>query len=419
MFALVDCNNFYVSCERVFRPDLEGKPVVVLSNNDGCVISRSNEAKALGIKMGVAAFEIKSLVQKYDVNVFSSNYALYGDLSHRVMQVVGEFVPNFEVYSIDEIFLDFKGFNLFDLKTYCQTIQQTIQQNVKIPVCIGVAPTKSLAKVANKIAKKFPNQTQGIHFIEQREKRLKALKWLAVEDIWGVGKKHAKRLNAIGVKTAWDFVSLNPTWVKNNMSVVGLRLQQELSGTSVLDFETLAPKKNIATTRSFEKMYTEVSELSERVSTFAIACAEKLRKQKSCCNALMVFIRTNGFRQDLAQYSQNVIIKLPYPTNSSIDLSTHAVMGLKKIYKKGFFYKKAGVMLMDFIPENQKQLSFFDNASTKHESLMKAVDAINKNIGKHQLKFACQDLQRTWKMKQEKLSPRYTTNFNELLVIKV
>lgn len=419
MFALADCNNFYVSCERVFRPDLEGKPVVVLSNNDGCVISRSNEAKALGIKMGIPAFEIKSLVATHNVNVFSSNYALYGDLSNRVMQTVSEFVPNYEVYSIDEIFLDFKGFELFDLKTYCLDIKQTIKQNVKIPVCIGVAQTKSLAKVANKIAKKFPNETNGVHIIDSEEKRIKALKWLPVEDIWGVGRKHAKRLNLIGVKTALDFININPAWVKNNMSIVGLRLQEDLKGIPVIDFETIAPKKNIATTRSFERMYTELSELTERVSTFAISCAEKLRKQKSCCNAMMVFIHTNGFRHDLAQYSQSIHIKLPFPTSSSIELSHHAIMGLKKIYKKGYQYKKAGVIIMDFIPEDQKQLSFFYNGNAKHEPLMKAVDAINKNLGTTKLKFACQDLKRTWKMKQEKLSPRYTTNVNELFCIKV
>ncbi len=419
MYALADCNNFYVSCERIFRPDLEGKAVVVLSNNDGCVISRSNEAKALGIKMGVPAFEIKHLVEQNKVTMFSSNFALYGDISNRVMNNLSEFVPEYEVYSVDEIFLDLHGFKLFDLKIYCQEIKQTIKQRTKIPICIGVAPTKSLAKVANKIAKKFQTELNGVHLIDSEEKRMKALKWLPVEDVWGIGRMHAKRLNSIGVKSALDFVNLNSIWIKKNMSIVGLRLQEDLKGNPVLELDTIAPKKNIATTRSFEKMYTELQDLTERVCTFAIVCAEKLRKQKSCSNSIMVFIHTNGFRKDLPQYSQNIVVKLPYATNSSIDLSHYATLGLNKIFKKGFQYKKAGVIIMDFVPQENTQLNFFEQANEKHTKLMTAIDKINSKIGTQKLKFGSQDLNRVWKMKQDKLSPRYTTNINELFCVNV
>lgn len=419
MFALIDCNNFYASCERVFRPDLIGKPVVVLSNNDGCVIARSNEAKAVGVPMGAPAFEHEELFKKHNVHVFSANFPLYGDMSHRVMSILSEYTPEIEIYSIDEAFLKLQGFEKFNLQTYGQEIQRRVIKWTGISVSVGIAPTKALAKVANRVAKKFPGKTNSVYIIDSEEKRIKALKWLKVEDVWGIGRQHAKRLNAIKVKTAFDFTQLNDSWVKKNLSIVGLRLKHNLQGIQTIDLEIPQPKKNIATTRSFEKNYSGIEQLNERVTTFAVSCAEKLRKQKSCCNSMMVFIHTNGHRHDLPQYSRNIVVKLPFPTNSSIELAKFAKQALGKIFRKGFHYKKAGVIVMDFSPENQKQLKIFENSNAKHVPLMQAIDKINASFGQQKIKLASQDLKKVWKMKQEKLSPRYTTKLNEIITIYV
>jgi DNA polymerase V len=298
MFALIDCNNFYVSCERVFNPKLNNKPVVVLSNNDGCAISRSNEAKALGIPMGAPAFKYEKVFRKNNVQVFSSNFPLYGDMSSRVMSILSKFTPNIEIYSIDEAFLKFDGFENYDLQFYCEEIKKTVLKWTGIPVSIGVAPTKALAKVANRVSKKFPNQTKGVYLINSEEKRIKGLKWLKIEDVWGIGFKHTERLKNIKINTAYDFINLEDNWVRKNMSVVGLRLKKELEGKSVLDLEEVrSPKKAIATTRSFEGTITDYEKIKERISTFAICCAEKLRVQNSNCNSIYVFVRSNKFQK--------------------------------------------------------------------------------------------------------------------------
>lgn len=417
MFALIDCNNFYASCERVFRPDLNGKAVVILSNNDGCIIARSNEAKALGIPMGAPAFKWKEVLEKNKVHVYSSNYALYGDLSSRVMNILARFSPDIEIYSIDEAFLQFTGFEHFDLLNYGNQIRTTVVKSTGIPISVGFAPTKVLAKVANRIAKKFPEKTNGVYCIDSEEKRIKALKWLAVEDIWGIGPSYSKRLKLHKINTAYDFVNAPNEWVRKEFSVVGLRLKRELEGKSSLSLEHSSSKKAIATTRSFEKMYTQFEELRERVSTFAVSCSEKLRRQKSHCSMLMVFVHTNSHRKEQAQYSRNIMVKAVYPTNSSIDLVRLATAGLKKIYKEGYHYKKAGVIVMGLTPEHTKQFTLFNEDHPKHPVLMQTIDRLNQKIGKQKVKLACQDLGRTWKMNQEKLSPRYTTNLSEILAI--
>ncbi len=417
MYALVDGNNFYASCERVFRPELNGKPIVVLSNNDGCVIARSNEAKALGIPMGAPAFEYSKCFTLNNVHVFSANFAFYGDMSHRVMSLLNDFTPELEIYSIDEAFLKFEGFTYFNLEKHCTELKHFVGQCTGIPLSVGIAPTKALAKVANKICKKFPIQTKGVYMMDTEAKCMKALKWLKVEDIWGIGRQHAKRLQQIGALTAYDFINLPDAWVRKNMSVVGLRLKLDLRGIPTLDLEEIEPKKNIATTRSFETMYSELSDLRERISTFAFSCAEKLRKQKACCNTLMVFIRTNNFRQDMPQYNNSSVIHLPFPSNSGIELSHFANLALNKIYRKGYAYKKAGVMIMDFMPQDQVQLNVFENSNVKHEPLMKAIDKLNKVYGMQKIRLASQDLKRVWKMKQEKLSPKYTTSLKDIITI--
>lgn len=418
MFVLIDCNNFYVSCERVFRPDLNNRPVVVLSNNDGCIIARSDEAKELGLPMGAPLYQYQKLLKKNNVEVFSSNFVLYGDMSSRVMSVIAEHVPEIEIYSIDEAFLDFRGFGYIDLQKYCREMRYNVLRSTGIPVSIGIAPTKALAKVANKIAKKFREKTQNVYMIDSEEKRTKALKWLPIGDVWGIGRQHVKRLERWGIKNAYQFVQCNDDWVLDHMTVVGARLQKELQGEPVLELEPPKDKKTIATTRSFEKNYSEYEEVKERVITFAVICAEKLRKQGSCCQSLMVFIHTNGHRKDLPQYSKNIIVNLPFPSNSSIEIANFAEQGLKQIFRSGYRYKKAGVIVMDLVSENARQLSLFENPNPKHRELMKAMDTINQKAGYSIVKFASQNTQVTWKMSQKYLSPKYTTRLSDIIEVK-
>lgn len=419
MFALIDCNNFYASCERVFRPDLNGKPIVVLSNNDGCVIARSNEAKAVGIPMGAPAFKYEALLKKHNVQVFSANFTLYGDMSNRVMTILSDYSPDIEIYSIDEAFLKLNGFDIFNLQTYGEAIRYKVTKWTGIPISVGIAPTKSLAKVANRIAKKYPTETKGTYVIDNEEKRIKALKWLKIEDVWGIGRQHSKRLNAVGVKTAFDFTQLEDEYVKKQMTIVGLRLKHDLQGLSTLDLEESQIKKTIATTRSFENNYTEFEQLAERVTTFASSCAEKLRRQNSCCNSLVVFIQSNRNRKDLPQYSQNIVMKLPFATNSSIELAKFATQALRLIFKPGYAYKKAGVIVQDLTQADRLQQTLFDNRNERHIPLMQAVDKLNALFGQQKIRLASQDIKRVWKMKQQKLSPCYTTNLNDIITINV
>ena len=417
MFALVDCNNFYASCERLFQPSLKGKPIVVLSNNDGCVIARSNEVKKY-VPMGAVAYKYKTIFKQNNVQVFSSNFALYGDLSNRVMNNLRMFTPDIEIYSIDEAFLKFEGFEAYNLQQYGVTIKDTVNKNVGIPVSIGFAPTKALCKVANRIAKKFPVKTNGSYVIDTEEKRIKALKWLAIDDVWGIGRKIATKLKAIGVHTAFEFTQLHDGYVRRHFSVVGLRLKHELEGKPRLDIEEVASKKSIATTRSFKKDITDINELRERISTYAVLCAEKLRAQKSDCNLITVFILTNRFDKSKPQYYKSITITLPYASSSSITLSKYATQALLAIYKKGYHFKKGGVIINGLTSQNSKQVNLFANENPKHLNLMKAIDTINSNLGVSKIKLGSQDLGRTWKMRQERLSKRYTTNWNELLEVE-
>jgi len=419
MFALVDCNNFYASCERVFRPDLNGRPVVVLSNNDGCVIARSNEAKALGIPMGAPAFKYRAIFEKHGVHVFSSNYALYGDMSGRVMRLLAGFTPDVEIYSIDEAFLKLNPLRKDEYPALGRAIRRRVTRATGIPVSVGLAPTKALAKVANKIAKKFSDRTGSVYVIDSEAKRLKALQWLKVEDVWGIGRNHARRLRERGAYTAYDFTRLPDAWVRTTMTVTGLRLKRDLQGVPTLMLEEMKPKQNIATTRSFDSDYTDYAQLHERVATFAASCAEKLRRQKSHCNALMVFIHTNGHRKEQPQYSRNTLVKLPYPTHSSMELVRFATIGLRRIFREGYRYKKAGVIAMDITPVSATQTGLFENSDPRHEKLMNAVDRILKEFGPEKIKVGSQDPQRTWKMRQERLSPRYTTRLSDILEINV
>ena len=419
MYALVDCNNFYASCERVFKPSLNGKPIVVLSNNDGCVIARSQEAKDLGIPMAAAAYKFKKLFEDKEVSVFSSNYALYGDLSQRVMAILSGFASEMEIYSIDEAFLDLHGYDYVNLEDYVREIKAKVEKWTGIPVCIGLGPTKSLAKLANRIAKKYSDRTHGVYLIDSDEKREKALKWVAVEDIWGIGRQHGKKLRAYDVKTGYDFIQRADHWVRKEFSVVGLRLKHDLMGIPSIQMEQWQTKKSISTTRTFERTTSDYEEIRERVATFTVSCAEKLRKQGSSCSALMVFIQTSKHQKHLPQYQNSLAIHVPYATNSSIDLVKFATQALKKIYREGYAYKKAGVVVLDLVDESQKQLSLFSDENPKHTLLHKVMDALNNRYKDSTVKLACQDPKRTWKMKQEKLSPSFTTKFSDILKIKL
>ena len=419
MFALIDCNNFYASCERVFQPQWEGKPIVILSNNDGCVIARSNEAKALGIPMGAPAFQYQAQFKRQGIKVFSSNYPLYGDMSSRVMSILEQYTPNVEIYSIDEAFLQFKGFELFDLREEGKKMRKQIRQWTGIPVSVGMAPSKALAKIANKIAKKFAVKTEGVYCIDNEEKRIKALKWTAIGDVWGIGRQHRQRLEAMGIENAWQFTMLPDDWIRKHMSVLGLRLKKDLQGLPSIQLEeNPPPKKGIAITRSFEGTLTSFTDLEERISTFATSCAEKMRKQQSSCNALLVFVRSDPHKKGEAPYRNSCVLSLPYATDSSIILSKYAVLGLRKIFKDGVSYKKAGVMIMGLVPTQKRQLSLFENKNTKHVALMQRLDQIHKRFGPNQIKLANQDLNRTWKMKQEHLSNRFTTELTEVITVR-
>jgi len=419
MFALIDCNNFYVSCERVFDPALNGKPVVVLSNNDGCAISRSNEAKKLGIPMGAPAFKYEKVFKQHNVKIFSSNFPLYGDMSSRVMNILSSYTPNIEIYSIDEAFLEFKGFREYDLEVYCKEIQKKVLKWTGIPISIGIAPTKALAKVASRISKKFPKKTNGVYMIKSEQNRIKALKWLEIKNVWGIGFRHAKRLRSFKINNTYDFVSLPDDWVRKQMSVVGLRLKKELEGESVLCLEeNRSPKKAIATTRSFEGTITDFEKIKERVSTFAVCCAEKLRLQQSTCNAVYVFVRSNKFQKNKPQYRNGIMMTIPFATNSNMVISKYATEGLKKIFRSGFNYKKSGVIVMAINSIKNYQTNLFENENPKHRKLMKTIDYIQKKDGQSKIKLASQDLKKRWKMKQERLSNLYTTKINDIIELK-
>lgn len=410
----MDCNNFYASCERVFNPALNGKPVIVLSNNDGCVIARSNEAKALGIKMGVPVYQIKDEIQKYGIAVFSSNYTLYGDMSSRVMSILSSLAPKIEIYSIDEAFINLDGIN--DLQALGEKIVSQVVRGTGIPVSLGIAPTKTLAKIANKFAKKYPAYNR-LCIIDTEEKRIKALQLFEIGDVWGIGRRQAAKLEKQGVRTAYDFTELPGSWVRKNMTVVGERTWKELRGLSCINMEAAPPaKKQICTSRSFGKMVEDIGTMSEAIATHASTCAKKLRQQKSYAMSLMVFIHTNNFREDLPQYWKNTIIRLPVPTNDTLEIVHYTLEGLKSIFMPGYQYKKAGVIITEIV--TSAQLGLFDTVNReKREKLMQAIDKVNGEH-RHLVKLAVQGNGRDWKLKQEQLSKRYTTDINEVLTIK-
>ncbi|GAB3199596.1 DNA polymerase V [Pontibacter aydingkolensis] len=420
MIALVDCNNFYASCERVFNPAIRNKPVVVLSNNDGCVIARSAESKALGIKMGEPYFMLKEQVKQHGIEVFSSNYTLYGDMSNRVMKTLAEFTPNLEVYSIDESFLDLGHFYSKDLQQYAWEIKNTVFDWTGIPVGIGVAKTKTLAKIANRLAKKS-NKANGVLVLQEPEHVKAALERTEVDDIWGIGRQHARFLRNNNITTAYDLTLQNDSWVKKHLTIVGLRLVKELRGEPCLELEEVSsPKKNICTSRSFGSPVKNLCSLEEATALYASKCAYKLRQQGSCASAITVFITTNTFA-NTKQYYNSRTIQVPTPVNSDLHLIQYASIALKSIYVEGYIYKKCGVIVSDLAPENTMQLSLFDGADTgKHRDLMKTLDNLNGKYGKSMVKSAAQGKKdASWLLKSEQLSPCYTTKLNDVIVARL
>jgi DNA polymerase V len=419
--ALVDCNNFYVSCERVFNPKLEGVPVVVLSNNDGVAVSRSNEVKALGIKMAEPWFKMEKLARQHGIIALSSNYTLYGDMSARVMSILSTFSPKQEIYSIDECFLDLGGFDPQTLMGYGQTIRQRVKRNVGIPVCVGIANTKTLAKLANHCAKKgFAGRTGVCDFGRGTEAQLcKLFSRIPVGDVWGVGRKTAGKLLTMGIETVEDLRTVNPEQIRSQFSIVLWRTQQELNNVACIELEDAGtPRQQIMVSRSFGATVTELEDLAESIAEFTTRAAEKLRQDGSVATSICAFIYTNPHREDEPQYLQSKIVPLSQPSDDTIKLVNAALAGLKSIYRSGFHYKKTGVLLMGLQPKGSIQPTLFDDpvAQARSDSLMNVMDAINHKMGHGSIGIAASGIHQRWAMRRESKSPNYTTNWDELPV---
>ncbi len=420
IFALVDCNSFYVSCERVFNPKLREIPVVVLSNNDGCVVSRSNEAKKLGIKVGTPYFECEALFKKHGGYSFSSNYTLYGDMSNRVMEILSTFSPEMEIYSIDEAFLSFTNFAFTDLLSYGKNIKETVQSWTGIPVSVGIGSTKTLAKLANKVAKKHP-ENNGVFITGNNKANDSVLENFDVADIWGIGQQYAKLLNNYGIKNAKQFRDSNDKWVQKKMTITGARTLMELRGISCINLEEVSqPKKTIISSKSFGQSIETLDGLKEAVATYVSTAAYKLRSQHSLTRGLSVFIMTNRFK-DEPQYYNSIFIKIAMPTCYTPKLIEYAHKGLERIYRSGFKYKKAGIILSDIINEDHLQFDLFINPerNVKQNDLMKVIDNVQGRFGKQSIFIGAEGINQEWSMRRGKLSQRFTTQWNEILNIQV
>ena len=416
--ALIDCNNFYASCERIFNPRLIGKPIVVLSNNDGCIITRSAEAKELGIKMGEPYFKAKKIIDRNNVRVFSSNYSLYGDISQRVMETLARFASDVEIYSIDEAFLGLNGFENYELKTYCEHIRRTIKQWVGIPVSIGVSSTKTLSKIANNLAKKN-KEYGGVCILKSWFDINEALKLTPIEDVWGIGRRLSVFLKKYKINTAYDFTQLDKGWIRKNMGVVGEKTFLELCGVSCIQMELIpSDKKSCCVSRSFSKPIERIEDLEESVSSYGTRVTEKIREEGLVTDSISVFVLTNYFNKKEKQYSNSIKLQLPYPTNNSIKIVKRALEGIRKIYRKGYRYKKAGVILYGLSKAKQTRgLLDYDRESS--ESIMNTMDRINERYGNSTIRLASEGIEKSWRMRRESVSPCYTTRFDDLVEVKL
>ncbi|HPN30984.1 MAG TPA: Y-family DNA polymerase [bacterium] len=423
-FALIDCNNFYASCERAFDPSLKNKPVVILSNNDGCIVSRSDEAKKIGIPMGAPLFKFGDLIMRHKVAVLSSNYSLYADMSNRVMSVITESVPDYEIYSIDECFLDLTDFPKNKIAGYMAELKKKVYKCVGVPVSVGIGSTKTLAKFANSRAKKnaIYSGVFDIDSISDDEKN-ELLKNAPVSDIWGIGLKLSAALEKRGISNAFQLKTADRRLIKKILHIQGLRTVLELNGESCISLEdNIAPKKNIVSSRSFGKPVTEYGELKQAVICYAETAAEKMRAQNSAASAVGVFITTNRFAEPDKKYYNSSIINLESPTAYSPDLIKTALINLERIFKKGFIYKKAGVYLLDLTDDSCLQQNLFNENSfysDKKRKLMGIIDFINNKSGGNHLKISAAGTNRLWEMKREKKSKAYTTKWNELPIVKL
>ena len=416
--ALIDCNNFYASCERIFNPRLIGKPIVVLSNNDGCIITRSAEAKELGIKMGEPYFKAKKIIDKNNVKVFSSNYSLYGDISQRVMETLARFASDVEIYSIDEAFLGLNGFENYELSKYCQYIRRTIKQWVGIPVSIGVSTTKTLSKIANNLAKKN-KEYDGVCILKSWFDINEALKLTPIEDVWGIGRRLSVFLKKYKINTAYDFTQLDKGWIRKNMGVVGEKTFLELCGVSCIELELIpSDKKSCCVSRSFSKPVEKIDDLEESVSSYGTRVAEKIREEGLVAESMSIFVLTNYFNRKEKQYSNSIKLQLPYPTNNSIKIVKRALEGIKKIYRQGYRYKKAGVILYGLTKAKQTRgLLDYDRESS--DSIMNTLDRINERYGSSTIRLASEGVDKSWSMRRESVSPCYTTRFDDLVEAKL
>ena len=415
--ALIDCNNFYASCERIFNPKLIGKPIVVLSNNDGCIIARSKEAKKLGIKMGEPYFKAKNIIEKNKVEVFSSNYSLYGDISQRVMETLSSFSSEVEIYSIDEAFLGLNGFENYELKTYCNHIRQTINKWVGIPVSIGVGPTKTLSKIANNLAKKNSNY-KGVCILENKIEIKKALNETSIEDVWGIGRRLSIFLKKYNIDTAHHFSEMDRGWIRKNMGVVGEKTYLELNGVSCLDLDLVpSDKQSCCVSRSFSRPIEKLFDLEESISTYGSRVSEKIREEGLVAESMSIFVLTNHFNRREKQYSNSIKLHLPFPTNNSIKIVKRSLEGIRKIYRPGYKYKKAGIILYGLSRQNvTKGLLDYDREAS--DSIMQTIDKINNRYGGETIKIASEGIKKIWRMKRENVSPCYTTRFDELVEVK-
>lgn len=431
MYGIIDCDNCYVSCERVFRPDLEGKPVVVLSNNDGCVVARSNEAKALGIKAGTPYFQLGQMFPNEKIAVFSSNYELYGELTGRIVDIIKEEAPAYFRYSIDECFVYLKGMDGIGLKMWGEKLHKKIKKWVGMPVSIGIAPNKTLAKVASHFAKKYPGYNHCC-IIDTEEKRVKALKLYTVDEVWGIGRRYAAKLESYGVKTAYDFSVLHGDWVRATFNnVVIYRTWAELNGEDCVPNEEIAKKKSICTSRSFNGMISDQETLNTHVSNYASRCAEKLRMQKTVASVVGVFLHTNSFREDLPQYWNFAEERLLTPSSSTITIIQAAKTALEKIYRQGYQYKKAGVIVMGVTADNPIQHDLFDISPKQYEklkSLDEVMDRINRIHGTETLVLGSQQYTKNEgngkadvfanAIKHDFRSPNPTTRWSDVIKLK-
>lgn len=410
MFALIDCNNFYASCERVFNPALENKPIVVLSNNDGCIISRSNEAKQLNIPMGAPFFKWKGFCEKKGVHVFSSNYELYGDMSQRVMAILQEFNEAIEVYSIDEAFLSFNREVTF---TEMIELRKKVKKWTGIPISIGIGETKTLAKAANQLAKSKSN-----HVFILSESTMNALVTFPVEKIWGIGYRLAEKIKSLGIQTAAQLRAADSKMIRLHFSVTVEKTVQELNGISCLELEKFRARKQIISSRSFGKKVTELSDLEEAVSHYTTLAAKKLRKQHSVAAAIQVYLQANLFKDNHPQYGNAVTFPFSVPTADTRYLIQAAKKCLQRIYKKNYQYHKAGIALLDITPEQSRQYDLLTEVvNKKSEAIMKAMDSINANMGKNTIFLAAEGIERSWLIRCDRRSPRYTTRWEELPVV--